>query len=90
MADDPITEEVEEVTEPAPEPNTQPDINARPPWVDELLEAVTAIPDAIKEQTPEPTAPDNDTPGLPNDGGTVEHDESPVSQPWTHKMPFRK
>ncbi len=84
MSDDAI---VEEVTEPAgtPEnPEPLPPVEVRPPWVDEIITAVTAIPDAIANSVPNPAAPEVE---LPGDGETVS-DESPVSKPWTHKTPF--
>lgn len=86
MPDEPI---IEEITEPDPPNEPPPPVDVRPPWVDELLEAVTAIPDAIATATPNPVAPDDDNPVIPGDGGVVE-DESPVSKPWTHGNPFKR
>jgi len=88
MPDDPI----EEITEPGPV--ELPDHDIRPPWVDELLTAVERIPDAIAEALPQPAAPEVE---LPAEEPTTEDpapdtddkDESPVSVPWTHKIPFR-
>lgn len=83
MPDDPI---VEEVTDPpAADPEPLPPVEVRPPWVDEIITAVTAIPDAITNAVPQATAPEVE---LPGDGETVS-DESPVSKPWTHSNPFK-
>jgi len=85
MTDDPITPVVEDVTDPNPPPSTPPppvNIVDRPPWVDEIVEAVTAIPDAIAQMTPNPVSPDPEPPIVP------EPDESPVKKPWTHKKPW--
>jgi len=87
---EPVTDVVEEVTEPDAPGEAPPPVDVRPPWVDEIVEAITAIPDAIATATPNPVAPDDRTPGLPADGEVIEHDESPVSKPWTHKTPFKR
>ena len=85
MPDEPILEEVTEPDEPHEE---LPPVDVRPPWVDELLEAITAIPDSVANAAPNPVAPDDVATELPGDGDMIEHDESPVSKPWTHKTPF--
>lgn len=98
MSDNPVDDVtppvVEEVTEPKPpgEP-VAPKIEGdnRPPWVDEVLEAITAIPDAIASAAPNPVAPEEthgeDGPQMPGDGDVIT-DESPVTKPWTHKRLF--
>jgi hypothetical protein len=77
-----------------------PDHEVRPPWVDEVIHAVEAIPDAIKEAFPAPVPvketeeiiPDVDNPPPHSDPDEDDEpgDETPESKPWTHKMPFSK
>jgi len=73
-----------------------PDHNVRPPWVDEIVHAVEAIPDAIKESLPAPVpveaAEDVVEPAVePNEPEPEpEQDSTPESKPWTHKLPFSK
>jgi hypothetical protein len=78
---DPVKEVAEVVddvvTEPeiVPENLPNPHITDRPPWVDELVTAITSIPDSIAEKMGNPVNPGDD----------LGDDESPIGKPWTHR-----
>jgi len=76
-----------------------PDHSIRPPWVDEIVHAVEAIPDAIKESLPAPVpvepAAEVIEPVVEPESHEIgseepEQDSTPESKPWTHKLPFSK
>lgn len=81
---------VDDVIEDVPPP----DHTIRPPWVDDVIHAVEAIPDAILEALPAPVpveAAEEIIPGGdPAPVDEPEADETPESKPWTHRMPFSK
>jgi len=51
-----------------------------PPWANELIAKVEEIGDALAELAPNPVNPELDLDGV--------DDDSPVSEPWTHKKLF--
>lgn len=83
---DPVApDEVPVVDEVVPNPDPVGD-EPRPGFVDELLDKMDALMQAIAGGTapPNPTAPE-----MPGDGQIVP-DESPVKKPWTHRGFFGK
>lgn len=89
MPDETPTEVVEDVVE---QETALPDDAVEhdpPPWAEQLIKAVEALPDRIAEALPNPVNPEVS----PEDGGEdAEHgdeipgaDESPSRPPWTHR-----
>jgi len=75
-------DDVPVVDEVVPDPDPPADDAPRPPWVDEILEAIQTLPANVVSSDPV-------NPDIPGDGEPVA-DDAPVSKPWTHRGFFSK